>query len=204
MLISSCKSTKVTTSCWTTIDMRRLNLPKTGTPHLNTKKPQGEGRRVTIMIKSNPMPTGWVTHKLKNNNIKEVLWLLWRFWNPMSGFWQTFVGRVMSLLFKMLSRFVIAFLKRSKHRLISWLQSPSPVILESKKIKRIFYFYLVCCIFSISYSVLPFHLVYVFHLFFFSDVLSQDFIKHSRKVFVYIYSSNIYNINILEKLWIFA
>ena len=47
----------------------------------------------------------------------------------------TFVGEVMSLLFNMLSRFVIAFLPRSKHLLISWLQSPSAVILESKKIK---------------------------------------------------------------------
>ena len=42
----------------------------------------------------------------------------------------TFVGKVMSLLFSMLSRLVIAFLPRSKHLLISWLQSPSAVILE--------------------------------------------------------------------------
>ena len=47
----------------------------------------------------------------------------------------TFVGKVMSLLFNMLSRLVIAFLPRSKHLLISWLQSPSAVILEPKKIK---------------------------------------------------------------------
>ena len=50
---------------------------------------------------------------------------------------QTFVGKVMSLLFNMLSRLVIAFLPRSKLLLISWLQSPSAVILESKKIKSI-------------------------------------------------------------------
>ena len=43
---------------------------------------------------------------------------------------RTFVGKVMSLLFNMLSRLVIAFLPRSKSLLISWLQSPSPVILE--------------------------------------------------------------------------
>ena len=43
---------------------------------------------------------------------------------------QTFVGKVMSLLFNMLSRLVITFLPRSKHLLISWLQSPSTVILE--------------------------------------------------------------------------
>ena len=45
---------------------------------------------------------------------------------------QTFVGKVMSLLFNMLSRLVITFLPRSKHILISWLQSPSVVILEPK------------------------------------------------------------------------
>ena len=47
----------------------------------------------------------------------------------------TFVGKVMSLLFNMLSRLVITFLPRSKHLLISWLQSPSAVILEPPKIK---------------------------------------------------------------------
>ena len=49
----------------------------------------------------------------------------------------TFVGKVMSLCFSMLSRFVIAFLPRSKRFLISWLQSLSAVILESKKIKSV-------------------------------------------------------------------
>ena len=48
---------------------------------------------------------------------------------------QAFVGKVMSLLFNTLSRFVIAFLPRSKHLLISWLQSLSTVILEPKKVK---------------------------------------------------------------------
>ena len=48
---------------------------------------------------------------------------------------QTFVGKVMSLFFNMLSRLVITFLQRSKHLLISWLQSPSAVILEPQKIK---------------------------------------------------------------------
>ena len=50
---------------------------------------------------------------------------------------QTFVGKVMSLLFNVLSKLVIAFLPRSKHLLISWLQSPSAVILEPKKIKSL-------------------------------------------------------------------
>ena len=48
---------------------------------------------------------------------------------------QTFVGKVMSLLFNMLSRLVTTFLPRSKRLLISWLKSPSAVILEPKKIK---------------------------------------------------------------------
>ena len=48
-----------------------------------------------------------------------------------------FVGKAMSLLLNMLSRLVITFLPRSKRLLISWLQSPSAVILESKKIKSI-------------------------------------------------------------------
>ena len=47
----------------------------------------------------------------------------------------TFVGKVMSLLLNMLPRFVITFLPRSKHLLISWLQSPSAVILEPPQIK---------------------------------------------------------------------
>ena len=50
---------------------------------------------------------------------------------------QTFVGKVMSLLFNMLSRFITAFLPRSNHLLISWLQSSSTVILEPKKIKSL-------------------------------------------------------------------
>ena len=53
----------------------------------------------------------------------------------------TFVGKVMSLLFNMLSRMVIAFLPRSKSLLISWLQSPSAVYLEPKKIKSLCF----CC-----------------------------------------------------------
>ena len=48
---------------------------------------------------------------------------------------RTFVGKIMSLLFNMLSRLVITFLPRSKHLLISWLQSPSAVVLEPPKIK---------------------------------------------------------------------
>ena len=55
---------------------------------------------------------------------KTLAWTIW-----------AFVGKVMSLLFNMLSRFVISFLPRSKLLLISWLQLPSALILEPKKIK---------------------------------------------------------------------
>ena len=55
---------------------------------------------------------------------------------------QTFVGKVMSLLFNMLSRLTITFLSRSKRLLISWLQSPSAVILELKKI--VFHCFPIC------------------------------------------------------------
>ena len=50
---------------------------------------------------------------------------------------KTFVGKVMSLLFNMLTRLVVAFLPRSKCLFISWLQSPFAVILEPKKIKSV-------------------------------------------------------------------
>ena len=57
---------------------------------------------------------------------------------------QTFVGKVMSMLFNMLPRLIIAFLPRSKCLLISWLQSPSAVILEPKKIKSVTGFLSLC------------------------------------------------------------
>ena len=50
---------------------------------------------------------------------------------------QIFVGKVMSLLFNMLSRLVITFFLRSKHLFIEWMQSPSAVILEPPKIKSL-------------------------------------------------------------------
>ena len=50
---------------------------------------------------------------------------------------RTLVGKAMSLFFNTLSRLVIAFLPRSKRLLISWLQSPSAVIVESKKMKSV-------------------------------------------------------------------
>ena len=59
------------------------------------------------------------------------------YWKPIALTIWTFVGRVISLLFNMLSRCVIAFLPKSKCLLILWLQSPSTVILEPKKIKSV-------------------------------------------------------------------
>ena len=57
------------------------------------------------------------------------------YWKTIALTRRTFVGKVMFLLFNMVSRLVITFLPRSKHLLISWLQSASAVILEPKKIK---------------------------------------------------------------------
>ena len=75
---------------------------------------------------------------------------------------QTFLGKVMSLLFNMLSRLVITFLPRSKRLLISWLQSRSAVILEPKKIVR---HYFHC--FSICHEVMgPDAMILVFWMLF--------------------------------------
>ena len=57
------------------------------------------------------------------------------YWKTIALTRQTFVGKVMSLLFNMLSRLVIVFLPRSKRLLILWLQSPSAVIMEPQNIK---------------------------------------------------------------------
>ena len=83
----------------------------------------------------------------------------------------TFVSKVMSLLFTMLSRFVITFLPRCKHLLILWLQFPSTVILESKKIKSV-------TIFTFSSSICHFFLLdgtWSLDLSFLNVVLSQLF-----------------------------
>ena len=76
---------------------------------------------------------------------------------------RTFVSKVMSLLFNVLSRLVIAFLPRSKRLLISWLQSPSAVILEPKKIKSV----TVSIVFpSISHEVMgPDPMIFVLNMY---------------------------------------
>ena len=70
-------------------------------------------------------------------SINSLVLSLLDYWKNHSLNIQTFVDKIMSLLFNMLSRFVIAFLPKSKHLLISWLQSPSTVILDPKKIKSV-------------------------------------------------------------------
>ena len=86
-LISSCESTKIATSYWTTIDRKTLEpTQKKDTPHPKTKKLQQDGRRGTIMIKSNPIPARWLTLRLENNNTKEVFVLFWMFWTPCQAF----------------------------------------------------------------------------------------------------------------------
>ena len=81
-LISSWENTKITNSCWITIDRRTLEPTNKDTLPKTKKKPQQDGRRGTITIKSNPIPASWVIHKLENNNTEEVLPLLWRIWAP--------------------------------------------------------------------------------------------------------------------------
>ena len=84
----------------------------------------------------------------------------------------TFVGKVISLLFNMLSRLVMTFLPTSKHLLISWLQSPSAVILEPKKIKSVtvsIFFPTIC------YEVMgPDAMIFVFWMF---DFLWDGLVK---------------------------
>ena len=94
---------------------------------------------------------------------------------------ETFVGKVMSLLFNMLSRLVIAFLPRSKHLLISWLQSPSTVILESKKIKSV-----TVSIFSpsICYEVMgPDAMIFIFWMLSFMSTFSFSSFTFTKNIF---------------------
>ena len=98
--------------------------------------------------------TGWISlqskglsrvlqhHSSKASILRHSAFVIVQLWHPYMTTGKTialtrwtFVDKVMSLLFNMLSRLVITFLPRSKHLLISWLQSPSAVILELKKIK---------------------------------------------------------------------
>ena len=82
-LTPSCENTRITTSYWTIIDRKTLELTKKDTPHPKTKeKPQWDGRRGAIRVKSNPITGGWVTHRLVNTYTTEVHPLEWRLWAP--------------------------------------------------------------------------------------------------------------------------
>ena len=85
----------------------------------------------------------------------------------------TFVGKVMSLLFNVLSRLIITFLPRSKHLLISWLPSPSTVILESPKIKSV----MVSIVSpSICHEVMgPYAMIFVFWMLSLKPIFSLSF-----------------------------
>ena len=86
-LTPSCENTRITTSCWKIIDRKTLELTKKDTPHAKTKeKPQWDGRRGAIRVKSNPITGGWVTHRLVNTYTTEVHPLEWRFWAPRQAF----------------------------------------------------------------------------------------------------------------------
>ena len=80
-------------------------------------------------------------HSLETSILQDSAYLMvqlsHRYWKNHALTVWSFAGKVMSLLFNTLSRSVIVFLPRSKHLLISWLQSPSAVILELKKIKSV-------------------------------------------------------------------
>ena len=108
----------------------------------------------------------------------------------------TFVGKVMSLLYTMLSRFVITFLPKSKHLLISWLQSPSKVILEHKKIKSV-----TISIFSpsICHEVMgPDAMILVFWMLSFKSAFSLSFTFNKR---LFNFSTKTKKAMILRAVW---
>ena len=89
-------------------------------------------------LKSSPTPQ----FKIINSSVLSFLYSptltsIHEYWKNIALTRRTFVGKVMSLVFNMLSRLVITFLPRSKQLLISWLQSPSAVILEPKNVKSV-------------------------------------------------------------------
>ena len=93
----------------------------------------------------------------------------------------TFVGKVMSLLYNMLSRFVITFLRRSKHHLISWLQSPSAVVLEPKKRKSLTVFIVSPCI---CHEVMGLYaMIFVFWMLSFKTALSLYSFTFIKRLF---------------------
>ena len=93
----------------------------------------------------------------------------------------TLVGKVMSLLLNMLSRLVITFVPRSKRLLISWLQSPSAVILEPRKIKSVTVFH--CFPIYFPWSVGPDALILVFWMLSFQSTFSYSSFTFIKRLF---------------------
>ena len=86
-LICPCESSNTATSCWTAISRRMLEPTKKDTPRPKTKKKlHQDGRRGAIMIISNPIPTGWVTHRLENNDAQRSSLTTVKVLNLTSGF----------------------------------------------------------------------------------------------------------------------
>ena len=97
-----------------------------------------------------------------------------------------FVGKVMSLIFNMLSRFVIAFLPRSNHLLISWLQSPSVVILKTKKINFVTVFIVSP---SIFHEVMgPDAMIFIFWMLSFKPAFSPSSFTFIKRLSVPLHS----------------
>ena len=109
---------------------------------------------------------------------------------------RTFVGKVMSLLFNMLSRLVISFLPRSKRLLISRLQSPSAVILEPKKMKSV----TVSTVYpSICHEVMgPDAMILVFWMLSFKPTFSLSYFTFNKRFF----SSSLSAIRVLSSAYL--
>ena len=108
----------------------------------------------------------------------------------------TFFGKVMSLLYNMLSRLVIVFLPKSKHLLISWLQSPSAEILEPKKRQSVTV-YIVSP--SISHEVMgPDAMISVFSMLSFKPTFSLSSLPFIKRLFS---PSSLSAIRVVSSAW---
>ena len=116
------------------------------------------------------------------------------YWNTIALTRWTIFGKVMSLLFNMLSRLVITFLPRSKHLLISWLQSPSAVILEPRKIKSATVFPSIC------HEVMgPDAMILVFCMLSFKPTFSLSFFTIIKRLFS---SSSLYVVSVVSSAYL--
>ena len=130
-----------------------------------------------------------------------ILAFIHDYWKNHSLTIWTFVGKVMSLLFNTSSRFAIAFLIRSKHPLISWLQSPSAVILEPKKIAcHCFHCFSICLPWSDGTG----SMIFIFRMLSFKPAFSLSSFTFIKTLFS---SSSLSAITVVSsaylRLWIF-